>query len=82
MSTPSASVPFTVVKGSPDDTETAAVADALAVLAAEAASTATGADDPREIHRQTARTSARGLWGAPGGQPGVPVNFNPTGFRV
>ncbi|MEJ6549413.1 acyl-CoA carboxylase epsilon subunit [Corynebacterium sp. USCH3] len=74
------SVPFTVVKGRPDDTETAAIGRALALVVAEAA-TSTAAADPRDVARHRARTTSRGLFGSPAEQLARPRNFNPTGFR-
>lgn len=79
--TPATPVPFTVVKGHPDEVETEAIARALAVLVAESTSSGTGAD-PREINRLRARTTSRGTWGTPTERLRGARNFNPTGFRA
>ncbi|MGO1948736.1 MAG: hypothetical protein ACTH1D_03830 [Mycobacteriaceae bacterium] len=74
-------VPFTVVKGSPDEAETRAIGEALSTLVAEAAASAAARGvDARERNRIDARTTSRGMWGTPREQLSG-VRFNPTGFR-
>ncbi|MDN6439893.1 acyl-CoA carboxylase epsilon subunit [Corynebacterium nuruki] len=79
-STPS-TLPVTVLRGAPTDTELAAVVAALsAVAAADPASSATLS--PATTARLAARRSNRGTWGTPAEQLFGPATFNPGGYRA
>jgi hypothetical protein len=73
-------VPFTVIKGHPDDADTEAIGQALAAVVAEAAASATDVD-ARETLRVQARTHPRGRWGTPSEKLAGVRTFSPTGFR-
>lgn len=76
---------ITVVKGTVDEVETAAISQALSTIVAESAAAAAAATanttEARETARRSARTHAKGLWGTPAESLRGVSNFNPTGFR-